>query len=319
MDKMKLMKYIPLVFSALIILVLTSCEDEDTIRVPEFKEAATMRIQVVPEFSFINFADLANGKLQFSLFTENDNLDRMELSLEYYNLGQDSLYPKMIWRTFSASEFGSDGIIRDVTFTTQDLIDFYNLPSEATVTGGDRMDFSNVTYLTDGRMYPDTVLKNTDFETVNVTPNIINANTTTSFSVGFTAYVACPTVPEDWEGDYATAVSNVDNFCGLLDCSATADATIAFVGTPEPFRYSTSSHDGGLWGSFDPGSLNAAGDFYNICEVPLLLPGNSAGYGDHLNDPANPNPPRDAGTGVIVMNWCNFFNPVCGTTTYTPK
>lgn len=39
MDKMKLMKYIPLVFSALIILVLTSCEDEDTIRVPEFKEA----------------------------------------------------------------------------------------------------------------------------------------------------------------------------------------------------------------------------------------------------------------------------------------
>jgi hypothetical protein len=312
----KIFKYSPIII-ALPLLLLVSCKDDDAIRVPELEDGATFRIQVEPEFSFFNFAEIASAKLVMNLFTVNDNIEKSEIYMEYFNLGNDSTYSRRLWRTINPNEFDDEGAIYDVEFTSQDLSSLFNIDI-ADITGGDRLDVFNFTYLTDGRVFPDTVFMNEDVTIVNINQDLQNSAATNSFSIGFTAYVACPTDPTLWEGDYTTAVSNVNSFCGLLDCSSTRDATITFVGAPEPFRYRTSSHDAGLWGSFDPGSLDRAGNFYDICEVPLLL-ASATGYGDHVDDPANPNPPRDPDTGVIVMNWCNFFNPVCGTTTYTPK
>ncbi|GEM_PF-2837743 len=304
----------------IIILFLISCSflscEEET-RLPEFEEGATMRIQVDPAYSFFNFAEIDEAKLVYSLFTVNDNLDRTEVYVDYYSFGQDSTYDTRLWATYTPGDFDSEGAIREVTITSQEFAEFMGLTVDD-LSGGDRLDFTNFTYLTDGRVFPDTVLKDTDYEAINIETSIVNSAATTSFSVGFTAYIACPTTPSDWTGEYSTAVSNVSSFCSLLDCSSTRDATITFVGTPEPFRYQTSTFDAGLWGSFNPDSYDLPGQFYDICGVPLLLPSRT-GYGDHQDDPNNPNPPRDPATGVIVMNWCNFFNPVCGTTTYTPK
>lgn len=301
-----------LIYLLIIPVIIFSCEDPDAVRVPEIQDGVTMKIQVDPVYGFLDLGDIDNAELRFSLYTVNDDIDKTDIFVQYYNLGQDSTYDKVLVRSIAGSEFDGEGSL-DMVFTTQNLLDLYSIASSDTITGGDVMNFFNVTTLTDGRVYPDTILAGTDYEAVNIDPGQ-TIGTTSSFSPGFIAYIACASDPSLWVGNYSTAVSNVNNFCGLLDCSATRDAAVSFTGTPEPFRYGMTSHDAGLWGSFDPGSLDRAGAFYDICETVVFLP-SASGYGDHEGVAAGP---RDPATGVFFYDWCNFFNPVCGTTTFTP-
>ncbi|MEQ9468451.1 MAG: hypothetical protein RLN88_13645 [Ekhidna sp.] len=294
-------------------IIAFSCKDDEAVRVPELEEGVTMRVDVNPNQSFLDFADLSNAYVEFDLFTVSDFIDKIDIYIQYSNLRQDSVYNTVLWQTIQGSDFDSEGSIRNVTLETQDLLDLYEIASSDTLSGGDVITFFTYTTTDDGRIFPDTVLQGTDFEGVNVDPSFA-INSTSSFSSGFIAYVACPTDASLWVGEYSTAVSNVNAFCGLLDCNATRDATVSLVGNPEPFRYTMTAHDAGLWGSFDPGSLDRAGNFYDICETPLLLP-SPTGYGDHQDVGGGA---RDENTGVFSYNWCNFFNPVCGTTTFTP-
>ena len=298
-------------------LLIFSCEEEAG-RYPEFEKAVTMRTDVNPSQSFLDFADLGSAYIEFDLFTVSSFIDRVEIYVTYQNFRQDSLYDQVLWRSLNISDFGDAGegfkSIEDLTLDTQGLLDLYSIASSDTLSGGDVLTFNVFTFTTDGRMYPDTVLADTDFEDVNIEKGSFGVGSTSSLSAGFIAFVACPTDPNLWVGEYSTAVSNVNAFCGLLDCSATRDASVGYVGTPEPFRYTMTAHDAGLWGSFDPGSLDRAGNFYDICETPLLLP-SATGYGDHEDVGGGQ---RDASTGVFSYNWCNFFNPICGTTTFTP-
>ena len=199
---MKNIKYLILIVG--LVLAFQSCEDESKIRFPEFEDAANMRIQIDPDYSSIDASDISNGKLVFSVFSENTNIESVVISSVYYSFQNDSTTAPVEVLSLSQSDFNAaDGEIRNREFTAQFLAEKFGLPGgSGDLSGGDRFDFFNVTTLTNGMVFPDTILSETDHETVNVTPNIINSAGTSSFSVGFTAYVAC-SVPDGYAlGDY---------------------------------------------------------------------------------------------------------------------
>ncbi len=199
---MKNIKYLLLIIG--VILAFQSCEDEDKNRFPEFEDAANMRIQIDPDYSSIDASDISNAKLVFSVFSENTNIESVVISAVYYSFQNDSTTAPVEVLSLSQSDFNAaDGAIRNREFTAQFLAEKFGLPGGVSdLGGGDRFDFFNLTTLTNGMVFPDTILSETNHETVNVTPNIINSSGTTSFTVGFTAYVAC-SVPAGFAlGDY---------------------------------------------------------------------------------------------------------------------
>ncbi len=199
---MKNIKYLLLIIG--IILAFQSCEDEEKIRLPEFEDAANVRIQLDPDYSSLDASDITNAKLVFSVFSENKNIESVVVSAVYYSFQNDSTTHPVEILSLTQSDFdAADGAIRNQEFTAQFLATQFGLPGGSSdLGGGDRFDFFNLTTLTNGMVFPDTILSETDHETVNVTPNIINSSGTTSFTVGFTAYVACP-VPDGFAlGDY---------------------------------------------------------------------------------------------------------------------
>ena len=199
---MKNVKYIILL--AGILMTIQSCEDQEKIRFPEFIDAANVRIQVDPDYSSLDASDIANAKLMYSVFSENINIESVVISASYYNFLNDTSYDSQELVQYTQSDFdANNGAIRDKEFTSEFLAQKFGLTGGASdLGGGDRFDFTNLTTLTNGMVFPDTILSETDYETVNVTPNIINSSATTSFTVGFNAFVACP-VPAGFAlGDY---------------------------------------------------------------------------------------------------------------------
>ena len=79
------------------------------------------------------------------------------------------------------------------TVKTYSLAEFITplglVPSD--LAGGDVINLFHRVTLTDGRVFPDTVLQGSTFETVNVTPNIVNSSSTTSFTVSLAFPIVC--------------------------------------------------------------------------------------------------------------------------------
>ena len=188
---------------SLVIVAFMSCEDEDEKRIPELKDAANVRIQLDPDYAFLSANDLENAKLVFSVFSENDNLQSVELSATYFDFSEGTSYDRTIIKTFDQADFDEgNGAIRNVTLTADELANAFGLSGATALGGGDRFDFFNVTTLDNGLVFPDTLNLPTG-EFINTTPNIINSAATTSYTTGFTAYVSCPFVAADAVGTYA--------------------------------------------------------------------------------------------------------------------
>jgi hypothetical protein len=185
---MKLNNIILFILSAS--LILSGCRDEEVVRFPEFQDGVNLRISVDPAFSFLNADDLAGAKVQFSLYSENDDLQEVELSMVYYNFSQDSTYPATVWKTYGQGDF-SDGAILNEVITAQSIASLYGI-DQSLIGGGDRIDIANQTTLTDGRVFPSATLPDTRFEAINISPSIQGSPASGAFSTGFTAFVACP-------------------------------------------------------------------------------------------------------------------------------
>jgi hypothetical protein len=192
------------------LILIIGCEDE--LRYPEFQEGATMRIQLDPNYSSLNASDIPNARLQFSLFTVNKNIESVTLKAVYYNFATDSTYNQVELAKLTQSDFDNEGAIRDMKFTSQFLAQEFGLKNGINdIGGGDRFDITNITKLTDGRVFPDKILPGTQYETINIETGIING-ATSSFSFGFTSYVACP-VPTG----FATGKYTVEQIAGPSD------------------------------------------------------------------------------------------------------
>ena len=218
--------------SLLVLLVLGSCTDDDRIRIPAVEKAVNMRIQLDPSTQFIDAANIPNSTLMLHFFTENDDIDKMELQVDYYSSSQDSTYARGTLLTFDQADFG-DGVMRDVVITTQEISEVVGIPV-AEMGAGDKITLLNFTTLMDGRTYPDQiVVTGPNAQTINnTTPNILNSAATTSFTSQIVVFIACPFEADAAVGEY---LITRDDFATTLDPTRPIEAqkiddqTIRFV------------------------------------------------------------------------------------------
>lgn len=293
-----------------ITIFCVSCGTDDT-PVPELHEGVSMRINITDEHSFLNYSDLQNAEIIFSLHSVSlQEISGIKIFVEYHNFESDSTYPLGEAFHFLPTDFNAQGAITDISFSAEDLATAVNLPSIDVIGGGDLLTFYNETRLRDGQIYSGPSVSDSYID-----PLSFYDNSSSSFSEGFIAYIACPSDATDWEGTYESTTTYVTVFCdNEIGCKTTREAIITRDYSPEPFKYRTSSHDGGFWGGFDENSYDRIGKFFDICGNPVLLP-SETGYGEHEDAGGSF---RDPATGIFVINWCNYFNPVCGRTEFVP-
>lgn len=202
------MKNILQIGSFLFIALLFGCVED--MKFPELQTGASVRIQVDPQFSTLDVSDIPNAKLRFSVFTVNDDIESVVLYGVYYNFLNDSTFGQVEVMRWTQNDFDQEGAIRNVEFTSQFLAEKFGLGLED-LGGGDRFDFTNVTTLADGRVYPDTILQGTEQDTRNIETSII-VGATSSFTVGFSAYVSCPFVADNSAGTYSVSVDEWEDW-----------------------------------------------------------------------------------------------------------
>lgn len=220
------------IFAVLALVVASSCEDEDAVRVPDLQTGATLRIQFTdPAFSIINLEDRSTARLEFDVFTVNNDIDSANLYMNYYNSEQDSLYPTVLYRSWSQADFDNEGAIRNVQVTLQDIADTYNISSDI-INGGDEVSIATEVILEDGRRYPNEV-ELPNGQTYTNSPDVRATGVSSSFTLGFTSPIICPVPAGFAEGRYRLEQTGGDpvpwssmevtiRSTGLIDRSFTA-------------------------------------------------------------------------------------------------
>ena len=298
-------------YSLLIVIILglfISCEDPDAIRLPDFKDAVNVRVVIDPDYTFLDFENLENAKFVFDAYTENTDLRSATFYMSYYDLSEDSTYNEV------PIEF-TDFPKQHYEYTSQELAAIFNLPGGIDdLDGGDLFNFRTEAVTAEGITYPDTVLQGLSQETLNVTPNIINAAATTSFTTVFNTFVGCPS---NLEGTYATVVNgeSTDDCC-TTNPVVDLESTVTFTRTG-PTNYSLTNFASGAYDYWYCDAYDLCSDTFDGLPAQLLdICGNvqlSAGYwGSTGTGTVDPN------TGVITINWENAFGDN-GTTVYTPQ
>ncbi len=192
------------IYSTLIftIALLMSCVDDEKVRVPELGTGANVRIQLNSEFTNLNFDDIENAKVQYSVFSGNTDIETIEITVVYNNAVTGNESDPFPVKIYTQADF-VDGVIRDEVLDADELASIVGLASPSEFNGGDFLVFSNVTTLSDGRVFPSPTLG----DNLNVPPGIVNNPATQIFSVGWTSFVACP-LPISYEGNYKVVATS---------------------------------------------------------------------------------------------------------------
>ena len=203
------------------LLVLFACEDEDKIRFPEFEDGVNMRVVIDPNKSFLDFADLTNARFAYEVFSENQNLDAVNFFLTY--VAPDTTYPEVLVESFGQADFTNGKLARE--YTSEQMANWLGLTS-AELNPGDQFNFRTVVELTNGMVFPDTILRNVEIggakqNFLNVTPNILNNAATTSFTSTFSTFVLCEFIRDEALGKYQIVR---DDFVTTLDPTRLVEA-----------------------------------------------------------------------------------------------
>ncbi|MDX2247755.1 MAG: hypothetical protein SF052_13305 [Bacteroidia bacterium] len=304
------------IFLLLVLALISGCRQEDAIRFPELEDGANVRIVIDPNASFFNFENLASAKLVYDVYSENKNIETVEIYAYFVPINGDPTIKKL-FETYTQADFdaGSGKIHKE--FSAQYMVDFFSLGSLDNLSGGDGFNFRNVTTLTNGRVFSDsTFLSDSPAFGVNrpgaIAQDIIQAAATTSFTCCFNTFVGCPS-----------------NLGGTYNVVTTATSTDGCCPDPVTVQYTTTLVQTGATTytvkDFSAGTYTAwycapyglcAGDFEGLGAAALDVCGTisltavywgSAGAGSV--DPA---------TGVITIEWNNAFGDA-GTSVYTPR
>jgi hypothetical protein len=182
--------------------LIIACEDEDTIRVPDFGTGANVRIQLNQELTNLNFDDIQNASIEYSVFSENTDIESIVLTVVYNNAATATATDPIAFKTYTQASF-SNGEIRNERVTSSELASLIGLNGPGDFNGGDFLVFSNVTTLTDGQVFPSETIGGN----LNVPPGIVNSAATQIFSVGWTSFVACP-LPFNFDGNYRVVATS---------------------------------------------------------------------------------------------------------------
>jgi hypothetical protein len=188
------------IFAALVLMTtLFACEEN--VRIPDFKNAPNVRIQLRATDNYFNLVVLPDSKLVYDIFSENHKeLEEVEISFRYLKSGSPAcnlggcLGPFVV-KTYTAADFSSKGIIEGEEITMAELIGIMGL-TMGDIGGGDQFLFVNKTTMKDGRVYPSASAAGQD----NV-PGIYDTPGA-SFTGSFNGNVGCPFVIADLVGMY---------------------------------------------------------------------------------------------------------------------
>jgi hypothetical protein len=249
--------------------VLMGCEDEDAIRVPELREGASLRITFPdPDLSFFNFEDPSTSRVQFNLYSQNRNIDSVNIYATYFSAAEGTTSERRLIRTYRQNDF-TNGILTDGVITLSEAASAFGR-NLGDIQGGDRFEFFNEMVLTDGRKFPSEVELPGITNSNTVRPEIANRSVqTSSFNAGFTSFVACPLPPGYAVGRYRLEQTEgpTDPFFGNPYRFAPAEVNISQT-SPIDRRFSLT------YLTFEGRTFN----FQLICDN-LLIPETSSGIG----------------------------------------
>ena len=152
-------------------LLLASCADEDTQRIPDLLPGANVRVVVNPDRAFLDFTDIDNSGYEFTAYSQNNDIEKAEFFFSYYDISEDSTYEEQV---VTVTSFPTT-----VSFSSAELANLFQLSGPAHFGGADLFNFRTVATMTDGRV----------FSAANSSPNIVAASGTTSFTALFSTFV----------------------------------------------------------------------------------------------------------------------------------
>ena len=281
---------------------LFSCRNEEAVRFPDFKDAANVRIQVDPDFSYFDFSDIANARLKYDVFSENTNLDEVNIYFVYTPAVGSASDPILI-KTYTQADFSAaKGAIRNEEITSADVTSALGI-TVADLAGGDQFVFLNYTTMADGTVYPSESLPGF----VNVDPGFDPAAGTASFTTRFNAIVGCP-LEAAFTGTYALEqiAGPNDPFFGFEDRWTAANVTLTAT-NPIARRFL------GTYLTFDSRAFN----FTLLCgavSVPKTSSGLSCG-GPSIAWVSDPNATfqyNPADDSEIIIEILDNVDPACG-------
>lgn len=183
---MKNFRYIPTLFILSLLVIFMSCRDDEAVRVPDIIDAANVRIQVDPAKSYFDYQDIANAALGYTIYSENTDIQSIEILFQYVNSVAGDTTDAQVIRTYSQSDF-VNGVIANQEITAAELAAAVGVTT-ADLAGGDQFLFLNRTTLQDGRVYPSPTVDSYQ----SVPADIRLASSSTSYTTTFDAIVGCP-------------------------------------------------------------------------------------------------------------------------------
>src|SRR5688572_11521804 len=166
----------------LLLIIAVSCRDEEIVRFPDVSSGVNARAILYPERSFINFSDLANASIAFDVYSQNTDLEEIVYSATFVEASSpETVYPTVEAITVPGSAF-VEGKVTELEITADELAALFNLPGgKDYFEGGDRITFTTVATLTDGRT----------FSAANSAPSI-TGGPAASFTTRMDVFVGCP-------------------------------------------------------------------------------------------------------------------------------
>jgi hypothetical protein len=159
-------------------MVAFACSDES--RIPEFENGPNVRIIPDAASSKINStSDLSQVKIKFDLYSENNDLNVVDLRVQLNGTGTPVSVIK-----FTQADFDNGGeMIKGAELTLTQVATTLNLPGGLTgFKKDDKLTFFNFTTMMNGVTYPSPTAGNNN---TNLSPAIKGANATGSFTSFF--------------------------------------------------------------------------------------------------------------------------------------
>lgn len=261
-----IIKHIFTIFS--VSAFLFACVDEDKIRyeIDDFEKIVNLRIS-----SNVSTFDASNEEASATLtfYSENnEDIAEVELFLDHYIFLEDSTSDRVSILTVPGSDITNNGSTT-FSFTLSELAEAVGI-TQSDLAGGDILTLHNITTMKNGKVYPDTVLAGTDFETINISPTISQSAPTTSFTSAVSFPIVCE-LPEGFgTGEYLLEVlegSNTGFGVSIIDDNQVVNIIA----------------DGNTGRTFDFGYLTGLGfsstmTFNFACNI-VLVPTTGAGLG----------------------------------------
>jgi hypothetical protein len=283
------------------ILLISSCRDEDVIRMPELQEGVNMRLIVDPAKSFIDFENLGTTTYEFDAYSVNKNLQTVELIGTYIDASEEDTIRDRTVLTLRQADF-PNGKARGVITPTM-VASAFGIPGGVAGLGaGDILNMETKVTLTDGRV----------FTAENSAPSIALANNA-SFTVALNTFIGCPS--DIKVGTYTTVASGTST-----DTAPKPNPTVNFPGTVTitrltPTSYKVSDVTGGMYSAWYLAAYGAPesmpGTLIDICGSLSLSAGGP--FGENLTGTTT-----ISDAGVITFEWENEFGDT-GKTVFTPK